>query len=207
MRGPTLEEIRSGTSVIPIVSDGVGLGVLRAVEPADAEDLATWRDANRQWFITEFPMDPGRTEEWIAQLVARSDRLLLMVQLTDGGSVGHVGLASIDRVAGSAAIDNLLKGRATPSVRGLMAAAISSLTAWAAATLGLQRFWLQVFEDNPAVGFYRSLGFVVEGSGSPMRFHGQSGDGSWEPAEEPGERVLLTMRLPKEPPVLLAESS
>lgn len=127
-----------------------------------------WRHANRGSFITELPLDPERPRAWLADPASLADRLLLVVELDDRTAAGHVGLASIDLKAGSAEIDNVLRGRPTPGTSALMTSAVRSLMKWAVVGPGIRRLWLRVFEGNSDMGSYQRFGFVIEGLDAPL---------------------------------------
>jgi diamine N-acetyltransferase len=195
MSEPTTEDLRSGRCTLPVTLEDTEIALLRGVRPDDAPALCRWREASHSWFFTESPAEQGRTHRWIERVVGTEDRVLLVIEI-DGRAVGQVGLTDIDTDAGTAEIDNILRGESTPGQPGLMAAALRCLCAWADASLRIHQLRLRVFADNPAVAFYETLGFVADGEPSGLVFRGQPGDGGWEgaePEDEP-ERFLMHMR-------------
>lgn len=200
MSRPSLYQVKSGKRVLKSTGDSAGVFTLKAAMPADAIVLSKWRQANRQWFMTEFPADPARTRAWIESIRAAPDRLLLIVE-ADRLPIGHVGLRDINPSGGTAEVDNVLRGKATPETPGLMGLAVKTLVRWVAEELGIRRLCLHVFEDNPACGFYAGLGFAQVGYPSGLSFKGVDGDGEWTPDAFTPARHLLRMEL-GHPPTL-----
>ena len=194
MIAPSLPSLRSGRSSLPLAYAERRVAELKAVAPEDAAVLSAWRYINGRWFLSEFPQETAATRTWIEAVRNTPDRLLLMVH-AEGERVGTLGLRGIDRERREAEIDNVLRGRETPDLPGLMGMAVSTLAAWAADALGAQRLYLHVFRDNPARIFYGRLGFVTVGEPVGLSFVGTGGDGRWEPSTDEAERYLVRMEL------------
>jgi RimJ/RimL family protein N-acetyltransferase len=187
-------DLKAGRCLLPLMREGIREGDLRAADAEDAPALSVWRHTNRRWFLTEFPCDTQATQAWIEAIRNAPDRLLLVVH-AEGEPVGVLGLRGIDLGRREAEVDNVLRGRATPSRRGLMSLAVGTLAVWAAHELSVRRLYLYVFRDNPACSFYRRLGFVVIGDSIGLCFEGTSGHGGWKPTTQEPERYLLRMEL------------
>lgn len=187
-------ELKAGRCLLPIMRDGMREGDLRAADAEDAPALSVWRNTNRQWFLTEFPRDMQTTLAWIEAIRNAPDRLLLVAH-AEGERAGVLGLRGIDLGRGEAELDNVLRGRATPSRQGFMSLAVRTLIAWAADELRVRRLYLHVFRDNPASSFYRRLGFVDVGDPVGLSYEGTSGHGSWKPTMHEPKRYLLRMEL------------
>ena len=187
-------DLKAGRCLLPLIREGMLEGDLRAADAKDAPALSVWRHTNRNWFLTEFPRDTQTTLAWIETIRNAPDRLLLVAH-SEGERVGVLGLREIDLGRGEAEVDNVLRGRATPSRQGLMSLAVSTLVAWAADALSVRRLYLHVFRDNPARSFYRRLGFVDVGDPIGLSFEGASGHGNWKPTTQEPERYLLRMEL------------
>lgn len=120
--------------------------------------LTKWRNANRKAFLTDFLATEDRTSRWLADSVAPDNgRILFMIDLPDGRTVGYMGLAFIDWSRGYGEADSIVKGEATEP--GLASACLGSLIDWARGSLGLARIGVRVRSDNPALRFYEKLGF------------------------------------------------
>lgn len=127
--------------------------------PSDVHWLTEWRNKHLSAFLTEFIATEPRTASWLENIVGRDDnRILFMIDNADGLTVGYMGLAFIDWNTGYGEADAVVRGLDT--VPGLMRAALQTLLAWACGQLGLSRIGVRVRSDNPALGFYRKLGFV-----------------------------------------------
>jgi RimJ/RimL family protein N-acetyltransferase len=189
-----LADLKAGRGSLPLVREGIQQGDLRAANAQDATALSDWRDANRRWFLTEFPPDAGATRAWLEAIRDAPDRLLMMIRANDQ-SVGVVGLRGIDLGLREAELDNVLRGRPTPGRHGFMSLAVRTLAAWAADELSIRRLYLHVLRDNPACSFYRQLGFVVSGVAVGLAFEGTDRHGSWRPTTNEPERYLLRMEL------------
>ena len=125
----------------------------------DVRDLGDWRNQFVTHFLTEFRADPARTRDWLTKVVGPSDsKILLMVDLPDGTTVGHVGLGFIDWSAGYGEADAIVRGRDAP--KGVMTDALLAAMSWARSQLGLRNLGVRVRSDNPALEFYRKLGFT-----------------------------------------------
>lgn len=189
-----LADLKAGRGSLPLMREGIQRGDLRAADAQDATALSDWRDANRRWFLTEFPRDARATQAWIEAIRVAPDRLMMMIR-ADNQSVGVVGLRGIDLGRGEAEVDNVLRGRPTPGRHGFMSLAVRTLAAWAADELSVRRLYLHVFRDNPACDFYRQLGFVVSGVPIGLAFEGTDRHGTWRPTTHQPERYLLPMEL------------
>ncbi len=100
-----------------------------------------------------------RTLRWLTDVVAEDHgKILFMVDLLDGKTIGHVGLGFIQWDSGYAEADAIVRG--LPAPKGLMTKALRSLLSWARTSLGLANIWVRVRSDNPAIEFYRKVGFV-----------------------------------------------
>jgi RimJ/RimL family protein N-acetyltransferase len=184
-----------------MVERGQRIGNLVPLTPSDADLLAAWRNENKEWFFTEFGIDVERTRRWLADVSASEDRLLLGVLPEKDEMIGVVGLTRIDFQNRSSELDHILRGRS--SHPGMMTTALKALLAWGYSQK-LARFTLQVFADNPAIMFYRKLGFVELGAPRALRRTEQEGKVRWILSDDEGTRFQIEMLLP---PVQLRQSA
>lgn len=163
-------------------------------DPRDVERLSSWRNANVGAFLTEFNATPARTAAWLAADIAGNDtRILFMIDDSAGVTVGYMGLAYIDWDLGYGEADSIVKGLATG--KGLATQAIDTLMQWARGSLGLATIGVRVRSDNPALGFYRRVGFV-EWRRSPLVRSEREGLVVWHEASDgtPSPLSLVHMR-------------
>jgi RimJ/RimL family protein N-acetyltransferase len=128
----------------------------------DAEDvrlLTEWRNRHVQRFLTEFVATEARTAAWLAGTIhANGSKMLFMLDAPDGTRLGHLGIGFIDWHGGYGEADAIVSGGASPP--GLMKLALQTLLRWAREQLGLAHLAVRVRSDNPALEFYRRVGFV-----------------------------------------------
>ena len=128
----------------------------------NAEDirlLGEWRNRHVSSFLTEFEATPTRTARWLVDTVGPADnKILFMLDLPDGITIGHVGIGFIDWTHGYGEADAIVRGGDAP--KGLMAEALLQALSWAKHSLDLTRIGVRVRSDNPALSFYMKLGFI-----------------------------------------------
>lgn len=125
----------------------------------DVSRISEWRNRYVKHFLTEFHSHDERTLEWLTGFVGPSERkILFMVDLADGTTVGQIGLDFIDWDTGYGEADAIIRGGDAP--KGLMRQALQTALSWADAQLGLSRLGVRVRSDNSALEFYRKVGFA-----------------------------------------------
>jgi len=151
---------------LPIILSGEILGRLRPLtittlrKESEIELLANWRKAVQRWFPSQFNVTFDGTKKWFhEQVLQTDDRILFMVENTEGIPVGHVGLFRFDYKKKSCELDNIVRG--IPDLfPGAMTIACNSLLSWAFEKLGIETPYLRVTSDNePALKLYGKLGF------------------------------------------------
>ena len=131
---------------------------LAGSDVADAARLTEWRNRFVTAFLTEFEATEERTVRWLMGKVASDEtRILFMLDMPDGETVGYLGLAFIDWEAGRGEADAVVRGAEAPG--GLMTAALRTALDWASGPLGLKKLGVRVRSDNPALAFYEKAGF------------------------------------------------
>lgn len=127
----------------------------------DVERLTQWRNDHVRSFLTEFVASRERTRKWLVSAVGpRDDKILFMLDDVSGQTFGYMGLDFIDWAAGYGEADAIVKGGAAP--KGTMFQCLRLLLLWAHRQLGLEQLGVRVRSDNPAVDFYKKLGFAEE---------------------------------------------
>lgn len=134
----------------------------------DVHALTDWRNRHVSAFLTNFNATDSRTSTWLSDSVLEDDsRILFMLDLLCGATVGYLGLAFIDWSQRYAEADSIVRGM--PAEKGLMKLALLEMVKWAETSLGLQSFGVRVRSDNPALSFYRNIGFTEVRSASLTR--------------------------------------
>lgn len=127
-------------------------------DPADVACLTNWRNRHINAFLTEFSATDERTSRWLSEVVHTDDgRILFMIEDGQGERVGYMGIAYIDWERAYVEADAIVSSGGTP--KGLMSAALRTILRWAKGQLGLKVVAVRVLSDNPALVFYRKLGF------------------------------------------------
>jgi len=133
----------------------------RFVNQADVEALTKWRNKYVTSFLTEFDATAEQTTHWLTKIVAADDtRILFMIDDLSGRTFGYMGIAFIDWTRHYVEADAIVRGET--AAPGTMAACLKALLGWARNSLGLQHIQVRVRSDNPAVEFYKKLGFREE---------------------------------------------
>jgi RimJ/RimL family protein N-acetyltransferase len=165
----------------------------------DVQLLTDWRNRYVKSFLTEFVSTPERTMGWLSGAVhSNAGKMLFMVETLGGERVGHVGLGFIDWQRGYGEADAIVSGGASPA--GLMKASLLVLMRWACDVLGLQTLAVRVRSDNPAVEFYRKVGFQ-EYQRVPIVANAVPGGVNWEEdphaVSAPASLVYMQLHLPR----------
>jgi len=133
----------------------------RYVNQADVEALTKWRNKYVGSFLTEFDATAEQTSQWLTKMVGLDDtRILFMIDDLSGRTFGYMGIAFIDWAKHYVEADAIVRGDSAPP--GTMAACLKGLLGWAKNSLGLRNIHVRVRSDNPALEFYRKLGFCEE---------------------------------------------
>lgn len=189
----------------PVLSLPVGSPVEAILRPVatregglradDVWALTTWRNRHAEAFATEFEANEDRTRRWLTEMVGPDDtRVMFMVNLTDGRTIGYMGLAFIDWKEGYGEADAIVRGG--DAAPGVMRKALEALLGWARVQLGLCRLGVRVRSDNAALEFYRKLGFR-ESRRVPLRRVEEVDMIRWveDPSLAPSEPSLVHMEL------------
>lgn len=121
--------------------------------------LTTWRNRYVESFLSEFTATDEKTATWLNEVIHMDNsRILFMIENMQQDPIGYMGLAYIDWVQSYGEADAIVKGKSVP--KGLMSAALKTLLNWAKGQLMIETLGVRVLSDNPALRFYRKLGFV-----------------------------------------------
>jgi RimJ/RimL family protein N-acetyltransferase len=165
------------------------------LDTLDVDLLTVWRNRHVKSFLTEFIATRDRTATWLTQHVhANEGKLLFMVETPDGNRVGHIGLGFVDWTTGYGEADAIVSGGASP--KGLMKASLLVLMQWSRDVLGLNNLAVRVRSANPALEFYRRVGFQ-EVKRVPIVAHTVVDGTHWTESPQSDDRsvTLVHMRL------------
>jgi RimJ/RimL family protein N-acetyltransferase len=171
---PVGKPVRATLRVIPTLAG--------KLDPLDLALLSDWRNRYVKSFLTEFDATPARTAGWLTGAVHGNDgKILFMVESLDGTRLGHIGLAFIDWERGYGEADAIVSGGDSPP--GLMKLALQTTLQWARDQLGLTSLGVRVRSDNPALAFYRKVGFnEIKRVPLACRVHADGVDWTEDPA-------------------------
>jgi hypothetical protein len=128
------------------------------INSADVTVLTEWRNRFVQSFLTEFEATPSQTEKWLADVVGPDEgKIMFMVDDPAGRTFGYAGLGFIDWERSYGEADNIVRGG--EAARGTMKIVLKTLLEWASGQLGLKHIGVRVLSDNPALEFYKQVGF------------------------------------------------
>lgn len=128
-------------------------------QSVDVKLLTEWRNKYVKSFLTEFVATEKQTAHWLKEIVHPNEsKILLMVELLDGTAVGHIGLGFINWDESYGEADAIVSNGASP--KGLMKQSLIALLRWAHYELGLNNLCVRVRSDNPAIEFYKKVGFI-----------------------------------------------
>lgn len=154
---------------IPVRREDGLLGFLRVVPSElkgeavnDAALMAGWRNLQKTAFFTWIDSTADSTAKWLTTVYAAdAASIIFMVETDEKVPFGHLGLAHIDAESSTCEFGRVLRGDGVVP-RGGMTIAAQTLLAWAAAELGIRRFYLDAFRDNAtAMALYRRCGFSI----------------------------------------------
>jgi len=161
--------------------------------------LARWREKANPYFQSQFEVTLEGTRRWLVNgLLEVEDRILFMIDIPGGVSIGHVGLFRFDFCKRSCEIDNIIRG--VESVYpGIMGLSIITMLKWAFARLKIRDSRLRVISPNPrAIKLYKKIGYREIGR-IPLKKTTKGKSIIWEEyspgSSEEIERYFLTMEL------------
>lgn len=139
--------------------------ILRPVEERDLLLLARWRNdpENRRFFFSPFLINPGGQKKWYEELLADRNRLILMIDMVEGKTVGMIGLDKIDwrnqeAESGIFLLDPAERGQGYAEEAGML------MIEYAFNELNLHRLYAVIYDFNRGViEMAKLFGFKQEG--------------------------------------------
>lgn len=147
------------------------------LDDSDIKLLTTLRNHYVKSFLTEFDANDSQTASWLAKIVHEDDsRILFIIENEAHERLGYMGLAYINWNKSYVEADAIVSSGRTP--KGLMTCALRALLTWAKQYLHLENVGVRVLSDNPALTFYKKMGFV-ETQRVPLRRTEKEGFIAW----------------------------
>lgn len=147
------------------------------LDVSDIRLLTTLRNLYVKSFLTEFDANDNQTANWLSKAVHEDDsRILFIIENEFHERLGYMGLAYIDWKNSYVEADAIVSAGNTP--KGLMTCALRTLLMWAKKSLLLENVGVRVLSDNPALTFYKKMGFV-ETQRIPLRRTEKDGFIAW----------------------------
>ena len=138
-----------------IVSEEKPPVALRAIGTADLEDLRVWKNANRHAFFFKGEIAPEMQKEWFKGYLSRDGDFMFLVE-SEGLRAGCMGFRLID---GAADAYNII-GVPAAQGKGLLGRAMRLMCSYILKE-HTKKIGCRVLKDNPAVGWYKKLGYRV----------------------------------------------
>lgn len=151
-----------------LTPSGRHIGTLRLIDkarspdPALANNLTKWRNAAKQFFLTQFNATEERTQRWLQNIIVPSgDRLLFELLDDTGRPIGHAGVSNLNEHSGE--MDNFIRGEPGGDP-GIFVAAEVTILRWLFCDLGLETVTLYVFSNNwIPISNHILIGFSITG--------------------------------------------
>lgn len=165
------EEKEDMLVMVPICQNGYVTAYLRPLTfdyksslPGIVCALSEWRRENSYAWASTFDVTDERTEMWLKKYVLeKKDRIIFVIQDLNNHYIGQIGLAGFDYNEKSVEIDAVVRGK-KDVLPGIMGAALNTIINWGELEFHVEKFLLDVFDDNlHAIKFYKKNGFVESG--------------------------------------------
>lgn len=145
----------------PLVGDHIRL---RLIEEADLPMTLAWRNQDhiRKWFIHSDTLTMEQHTNWFHKYQERENDFLFIIEAKhlNNKPVGQISLYSIDWEKKEAEFGRLMIGEADAIGKGLARTATALLVNFGIQELGLERIYLEVYENNAsAIAIYEKCGF------------------------------------------------
>ncbi len=127
---------------------------LQTIAESDGENLRQWKNANRFSFFFQDIITPEQQAKWFQGYLGRENDYMFIVR-RGGLLVGCMGFRLLDQHAD---IYNVIRANKELDSRGLMGSAMRLMCSFIAADFS-RDIGARVLRSNPAVEWYRKLGF------------------------------------------------
>ena len=154
-----LKDIKTGkvkTDLDVFNEEGKKIAVLKPLIDSKIVDnseiiksIAKWRQYYKENFLTQFKVTEDGTRNWIEnQIIKQANKILFMVETTNGELIGHEGVIFFDNDDSTCELDNLIKAADFRKIPGIMTYAQKTLINWLFNHLNMKKIMLRVFSDN-----------------------------------------------------------
>lgn len=134
--------------------------ILKGVASTDPYLMAEWRNLSRDAFFTSFNSTGDSTRNWLSEKYSRNSQdIIFMLQDAARIPFGHVALYNFENGGTTCEFGRVLRGPGLGPNGGMTIGSLGVLL-WAALELRVDRFLLEVFDNNTnAIRLYERLGF------------------------------------------------
>ncbi len=145
------------------------MGIAPHLEDAsnsDLEQLYMWRFDHQNYdaFYTFPNVNVEQFSSWMTSNLNDKSQKNFVLKTTEGQLIGTISLLNIDNHNKRAEVGRVLLGENEFKGKGFAKNMMKELHNYAFNELGLEKLYLEVFEDNlPACGLYKSCGYEQEG--------------------------------------------
>lgn len=129
---------------------------LRSINESDLENLRQWKNRHRESFFFKGIIEPEGQKQWYKGFLGRPDDHMFVV-VHNGATAGCIGFRYLE---GAVDVYNVILGVPEMGGKGLMTKAMRIMCSYAQKKYGTA-VGAKVLKDNPALGWYKKIGFVV----------------------------------------------
>jgi RimJ/RimL family protein N-acetyltransferase len=148
--------------------------LLRPLAAKDIEMIRLWRNRNdiRKCFLFDNIISEEQQKTWFEKYLKQDNDLMFIIEEVTQlkSSIGTIAIYNINKHFADAEFGRLIIGEKNASGKGLALKATKAICGFAFNTLGIDKIYLEVFDDNvKARKIYENAGFYYESE----RFHGE----------------------------------
>jgi ribosomal protein S18 acetylase RimI-like enzyme len=133
---------------------------LRCIGPGDLENMRRWKNANRSSFFHQAEISVDQQERWYHDYCLREDDYMFVVEEKAPEGFRPVGCVGFRILADCVDIYNIMRGEARSNAHARLGDAVVLMCSYIQSICEKQ-ITCKVLSNNPAVGWYVSLGFSI----------------------------------------------
>jgi glucose-6-phosphate isomerase len=136
---------------------------LRSINEKDAENLRTWKNANKSSFFLNQEITPEQQQKWFANFLQREHDHMFMVEQQADDEWQPIGCMGFRKLDDEGCVDayNIIRSRKIVPATFTMSDVFKTMLAYAAAVYPGLPLQVKVLSDNPAVEWYKKNDFAV----------------------------------------------